>query len=88
MTRIKQFCILVFTTNGFALNHDKKFANLLLLCKASSKKLLSERCRKHSNVAVRFFSYDCMSVVDPHPTCRQLNMSTSSGLPESNPADR
>ena len=45
--------------NGFALNHDKKFENLLLLCKALSKKkkkkrkktkrTLSERCQKQTS---------------------------------------
>ena len=32
----------------FCIRSWQKFASLLLLCKASSKKRLSERCRKHS----------------------------------------
>ena len=32
----------------FCMKSRQKFANLLLLCKASSKQRLSERCRKHS----------------------------------------
>ena len=33
-------------TNGFALNYNKFFENILL-CKTLSKKQLSERCQKH-----------------------------------------
>ena len=36
----------------FCIKSWQKFANLFLLCKAPSKKRLSERCRKHRSVIV------------------------------------
>ena len=60
----KNFGAGVVMTEGFALNHDKTVANLILLCKVQrkkkshsnppppppKKKRLSERCRKHSSL--------------------------------------
>ena len=40
----------------FCIKSWQMFANLLLLCKASSKKRLSERCRKHSRINIFFYT--------------------------------
>ena len=46
MTRIKHFCALVVTTNGFALNHDKNLQINFICVKHKPKDFLKnvEKC--------------------------------------------
>ena len=53
MTRIKILYIGSYD-KWFCIKSWQKFTNLLLLCKVSSKKWLSERCRKLSRVKIGY----------------------------------